>query len=103
MSKQKLFKGFVNEDSYKLYRFETQSVSGMLKYIKQEEERKQTPYWLINHYIDLERDARKMLGYIECLWDFDIIDEDTFDKLTNAYAMIGREAEDRVNELYEEL
>ena len=102
MSK-KFYNGFKDEDSYKVYRFETQCVRGMLSYIKQEEERKQIPYWLIDHYIDLERDSRKMLGYIECLWDFDIIDEDAFDKLTDAYAMIGREAEERINELYEEL
>lgn len=102
MSNTKFFNGFINEDSYKLYRYETESLQHLLNYVRAEEERNQIPYWLIHHYIDIDHSAKKMLGYIECLWDYHIINEDTIDSLYSAYSLLAREAEERIHELSEE-
>ena len=102
MSNTKLFNGFKDRYSYKIYRCEVQTLDLLICRIRKEEERGQIKYWLIWDYNTIVRVARKMLGYVEFLWDFDIIDEDAFEGLADAYCMIEREAKERINELSEE-
>lgn len=102
MSNTTLFKGFKDSYSYRVYRCEIQTLDLLICKIGEEEEMGQIKYWLIRDYDTIARLARKMLGYVECLWDFDIIDEKAFEGLADSYCMISREAKERIDELSEE-
>lgn len=102
MSNTKLFNGFVDEDSYKRYRAETNQLESILTLIRLEEERGQISYWLKRDYASVNFKAVKILGYLECLWDFDIISEDALDGIYDAYSLLVREAEERIDELSEQ-
>lgn len=102
MSNTKLFNGFKDSYSYRVYRCEIQTLDLLVCRVREEEETGQIRYWLIRDYSTIARLARQMTGYVECLWDFDIVDENAFEGLADAYCMIAREAEERIDELSEE-
>jgi len=102
MSNPNFYKGFNNEYSYKLYRSEVEYLETLIYYTREDEEREQIPYWLKRNYDSIRATAIKTIGYIRCLWDFDMIDEETFDKLYDVYSQMAREAEERIDELSEQ-
>lgn len=96
------FNGFEDEESYKIYRLTARDLEFNIIHIREEEERKQITYWLKSDYKAINRKVIKMLGYIECLFDFDKIGEETFEALYDSYSIIRRETEERIDELSEE-
>ena len=91
MSNTNFYKGFNLKYSYKLYRLEVEDLELIICFVRAEE-REQIPYWLKLHYISIKDKARRMIGYVRCLYDFEVIDEDAFDSLYNAYSQMAREA-----------
>ena len=102
MSNTNFYKGFNLAHSYELYRNEVKYLESLICFTREEEERGQIPYWLKRDYTSIGATAIRTIGYIRCLWDFEVIEEDTLEEFYYAYSLMAREAEERIDELSEE-
>lgn len=102
MSNTNFYKGFNLAHSYKLYREEVKYLESLICYTREEEDSGQIPYWLRHDYTSIRDTAIRTIGYIRCLWDFEVIEEDALEEFYYAYSLMAREAEERIDELSEE-
>lgn len=94
-----MIKGFINDDTYGKYLYRLELLS--LQIAKISPIFDSSLRWIHNNVVtdviyrleDVKNLSTEMIGYLECLWDFDLITDQTWTDLTEFYLFLSLECQ----------
>ena len=97
--------GFYNRITYDKYLYRLEMLSGQIAKISPVFD--SSIRWVHNNIVtdtiyrleDVKNSSREMIGYLECLWDFDFITDQTWTDLTEFYLFLYLECENYIDSL----
>ena len=100
-----MIKGFINDAAYEKYLYRLDIIKEKILKCKDYADSKML--WVHNFIVydvccrleEVRNSSREMMGYLECLWDFDFITDQTWTDLTEFYLFLYLECENYIDSL----